>query len=296
MKPYDLLATLPAQIEDSLTEKVRIQDISARLGITEVHLQRIFKFAYGIPLASYIRSRKLAASLDPLLNGSLRIVDIAQEYGFEYEQTYIRAFKREFGLTPDEYRRSGKTVKIMPALALLASQRTEDGLFTLPEIVMVPEIKLIGKLHKVQIVDIMKAYRVARDFAENDMDKVPDAVNPNVFIGLTRITDASFDEGCSYYLPSVQVNDITQVPKGFTADCFSPTLCARFRYMGKHHYYDINAVRAKQMYKAIEGYINRFCSEYNTQKYRLFFEKIDKDAYDGTYCQMEWYMPVRKKS
>jgi len=40
-----------------------------------------------------------------MLKTNLNVLDIAMIYGFEYEQSYIRSFKRKFGVTPGELRR-----------------------------------------------------------------------------------------------------------------------------------------------------------------------------------------------
>jgi AraC family transcriptional regulator len=64
-------------------------------------------------LAGYIRSRKLAVSLDDLLKTNSTLFNIALDYGFEYEQSYRRAFKHEFGITPGEYRKAGQLTERM---------------------------------------------------------------------------------------------------------------------------------------------------------------------------------------
>jgi len=48
----------------------------------------------------------LATSLDDLLKTDSKLFVIAFIYGFGYEQTYIRAFKREYGITPGYLRKS----------------------------------------------------------------------------------------------------------------------------------------------------------------------------------------------
>jgi len=80
--------------------------LAKKYSLSYRHLQRIFKSAFKQTLADYIRSRRLAASLDDLLKTNLKLFDIALEYGFGYEQTYIRAFKREYGITPSHLRKS----------------------------------------------------------------------------------------------------------------------------------------------------------------------------------------------
>ncbi|MCL2180596.1 MAG: glycoside hydrolase family 11 protein, partial [Treponema sp.] len=76
------------------------------------HLRLLFKSAFGQTIGSYIRSRKMAVSIEDLLGTDLNVLDIAYDYGLGYEQSYIRAFKREYGLTPGEMRKS-KSDKII---------------------------------------------------------------------------------------------------------------------------------------------------------------------------------------
>ena len=54
--------------------------------------------------------------LGDLLKAKSNVLDIALDYGFEYEQSYIRAFKNEFHLTPGEMRKKGEIVKVTPTL------------------------------------------------------------------------------------------------------------------------------------------------------------------------------------
>jgi AraC family transcriptional regulator len=82
------------------------------------HLHRIFKALTDKKLMNYVMSRKLASSIRELLNSNLRIIDIANEYGIEYEQSYIRAFIREYEISPDEFRKKGLQLQITDKIDL----------------------------------------------------------------------------------------------------------------------------------------------------------------------------------
>lgn len=56
-------------------------------------------------MKEYIRKRRLSQSAIELLAGGKRIIEIAMEYGFESQETYSRAFTKQFGITPGRYRR-----------------------------------------------------------------------------------------------------------------------------------------------------------------------------------------------
>lgn len=294
MKTYELLTNVLDKIENRLNDELDIDELATSSFLSSVHLQRIFKFAFGLPIASYVRSRRLSASVESLLKTDLNVLDIANEYGFGYEQTYIRAFKREFGLTPGELRKTGQIIKVTPPLQLFDSNRLGDGIFFGPQIVMVPRFFVIGRRHPIPYRDSVELPpKVAKDFWNNERSLIKNAVNPNIYIGLTRVPEGEIDY--SYYLPSVQVKGMKDIPYGLEGDEFPASLCAVFHYIGPHNYYDINADIARGMYEAIVAFANDKSTKYNSFHNRLYFEKIDTTAYDGTYCQMEWFTPVSEK-
>ena len=145
LRQYDLLENVLIDIEKGVKEGINLNTLAEKYALSERHLRRLFKFAFKQTLAGYIRSRKLAASLDDLLKTDSTLFDIAFEYGFEYEQSYRRAFKHEFGIKPGEYRKAGHIVKIKPPLRLFDENKFTDGLFLGPEIVMAPQFHIVDK-------------------------------------------------------------------------------------------------------------------------------------------------------
>ena len=122
LRPYDLIENILLDIENGIREDVNASTLAEKYSISERHLRRLFKFAFNQSIAGYIRSRRLAATLDDLLETDFNILDIALEYGFDYEQTYINAFKREFRITPGNLRKSWRIVKIKPPLRLFMEE------------------------------------------------------------------------------------------------------------------------------------------------------------------------------
>lgn len=94
-------------IESRLEEDIALADVAKAAGLSQWHFQRMFRALTGETLKTYIRSRRLANSLDRLLSTRLRILDIALLAGFESQESFARAFKQSFGVTrsrvsPDE--------------------------------------------------------------------------------------------------------------------------------------------------------------------------------------------------
>ena len=55
-------------------------------------------------MREYIKLRRLAFASQKLKSNDYRILDIALEYGFNSHETFTKAFKVAYGITPSEYR------------------------------------------------------------------------------------------------------------------------------------------------------------------------------------------------
>jgi AraC family transcriptional regulator len=97
-------------------------------------------------------------------------------------------------------------------------------------------------------------------------------------------------------LTSIQVNDVDNIPQGFVTETFETSLCVKFRYVGKFHYYELNRNSARHLYSAIWNFFTSDQSGYILTDEMLRFEKVDTRHYDGTHCQMEWFAPILEKS
>jgi len=294
MKPYILLENILLDIEEGIRNNIDAFTLSKKYELSEVHLRRLFNFAFNRTISGYIRSRTLAKSLDALLNTDKNVLDIALEYGFGYEQSYSRSFRREFGISPNSFRKSGQIVKIQPPLHLFDENKVDDNAIFGPEFVIVTQFHMIGKAHQIPFeISIETAPNVAKIFWENERRQIKKGINPDVYIGFTH--KINHEKKYSEYLPSVQVLNLSDIPNGFSGATFNTSMCARFRYIGQHHYYDINRNIANNMYSAILKYMNDENAKYSLLRDKTYFERIDTRQYDENYCQMEWFTPVTEK-
>ncbi len=95
-------------IEANLDKNITLVDVSASANMSHWHFQRIFKALTNETLKSYVRSRRIANSMDSLFNKEYSILDVAIASGFESHESYTRAFQKLFGITPSEYRQNAK--------------------------------------------------------------------------------------------------------------------------------------------------------------------------------------------
>lgn len=92
-------------IEDHIKDEVQVEELAALCFYSPHHYHRVFQSVIGIPVADYIRKRKLAMAAGEILSTDKKILDIALEYGFNSNETFSRAFKRIFDITPNDYRK-----------------------------------------------------------------------------------------------------------------------------------------------------------------------------------------------
>ncbi|HOO28772.1 MAG TPA: helix-turn-helix transcriptional regulator, partial [Lachnospiraceae bacterium] len=131
-------------IENNLKNNLSLDELSMQLCISKYHLHRIFRSITGIPLMTYVRKRRLSDSLTALRDEKLKIIDIACEYQFEYVQSYERAFRQLFGITPLFFRKNHCELQIYPRFDTSLLQNTADGIVIPPFYVTKPKFYLAG--------------------------------------------------------------------------------------------------------------------------------------------------------
>ncbi|QUL55208.1 AraC family transcriptional regulator [Paenibacillus tritici] len=110
MNYYDKVQQTIDYIELHLTEDLSPAIIAEQIFFSLTHFYRIFRGLVGESVKEYIRKRRLSQSAIELLAGEKRIIEIAMEYGFESQETFSRAFTKQFGITPGRYRRDKNVI------------------------------------------------------------------------------------------------------------------------------------------------------------------------------------------
>jgi AraC family transcriptional regulator len=134
-------------IEARLDQELPLEDVAKAAGISQWHFQRMFKALTSETLKVYIRSRRLAGSLDRLLSSKLRILDIALIAGFESQEAFARAFKQAFGLTPQQYRKIGDKSLFLKKVSFDTDylRHINQNVSLSPEIYTQQRLLLVGK-------------------------------------------------------------------------------------------------------------------------------------------------------
>lgn len=103
-------------IDANLTDPSDLEELARIAHFSPFHFHRIFKGMTGETVGGYIRRRRLEVAADQLISKDLSITSLAFDAGFENSESFSRAFKAHFGLTPSQYRCTGKSLITSPAL------------------------------------------------------------------------------------------------------------------------------------------------------------------------------------
>lgn len=122
-------------IESHFREDLSLADIARIACVSPYHLARLFQATTGWSVVRYMRARRLTEAAHMLAAGASDILEVALTSGYGSHEAFTRAFRDQFGITPDELRQRGH----VSGLTLIGPLRAAD----MPAIAMeTPRIEL----------------------------------------------------------------------------------------------------------------------------------------------------------
>lgn len=104
-------------IEDNLTENIDLETVAQKACCSSYNFQRMFSFITDIPLAEYIRRRRMSVAALELQISDAKVIDVALKYGYESSISFSRAFSKVHGITAKEAKKPGVALKIYPKIS-----------------------------------------------------------------------------------------------------------------------------------------------------------------------------------
>ena len=109
-----LLMRIIEFIQEYYMKDNMLDELYKELGVSEKTVYRFLKCNVGVSTKELITACKIEAA-KPLLKFSDKSINfIADKCGFGSENTFYRVFKKEVGVTPNEYRQNGTTLEKNP--------------------------------------------------------------------------------------------------------------------------------------------------------------------------------------
>lgn len=104
--PADFLADTLAYIEAHLFDALSVAALADVAGLSPYHFSRMFTARFGDSVIAYVRGRRMQAAAQRLAEGKPSLAELAFDCGFESQEAFTRAFRRQFGLPPGRYRQA----------------------------------------------------------------------------------------------------------------------------------------------------------------------------------------------
>jgi AraC family transcriptional regulator len=99
-------------VENHFAEELTLDDVANAAGVSRYHMSRVFSVATGHSIMRYVRGRRLTEAARTLAGGAPDILDVALGAGYGSHEAFTRAFRDQFGLTPEALRARGNLENI----------------------------------------------------------------------------------------------------------------------------------------------------------------------------------------
>jgi len=112
-KQLDRIKRILTYINENYRDNLTLQQVADVEGLSVPYLSMFFEKKMGINFSSYYSNLRLEHAAEDLLESADSIESIAQRNGYAETHSFIRAFKKHFGILPSAYRKAQG--ELMPA-------------------------------------------------------------------------------------------------------------------------------------------------------------------------------------
>jgi two-component system response regulator YesN len=104
-KYTDVVENICDYIRNNLDRDLSLNSLGTKVGYNPNYLSRIFKEKIGLGLSEYIMRLRMCTARELVLSSNKKIQDIATAVGYDSLHSFIRAYRKTYGMSPNEYRR-----------------------------------------------------------------------------------------------------------------------------------------------------------------------------------------------
>jgi AraC family transcriptional regulator len=265
-------------IESHFADTITLAEIAEIAGVSRFHMVRMFGMTTGHSVMRYVRARRLTQAARTLANGAPDILTVALDAGYGSHEAFSRAFRDQFGSTPDKVRAAG-TVDDLHLLepinmdettkTTLQPPRMEDG-----------RILLISGLSERFAFDNLAAIPVLWQRFHPHIGQIPGQVAGVAYGACYNTDDTGFD-----YIAGIEVGDFASLPAEFTR-----LRVAEQRYAVFTHTDHISTIRGRFMTIFNDWFPASGLSPADAPVLERYGERFDSRAGTGGF---EIWVPIK---
>lgn len=237
MMNIEKISAATKYIEENIHHKLTLQNIAGSVYTSPYYFHRLFYSIARETLGDYIRKRRLTLAAEELAKTDNKIINISLNYCYNSHEAFTRAFSSYFGLSPYEYRKTGKinSLLLKPPLEDTSLHHILGGVTIEPIILKLDTIKVVGIKDKTSLTN-------------NKLSELWGRFLPRIGEVENRIMDRGCYGICLYnpdleikdinddmeyeMLTAVEVRDFEKIPDGMMAYSIPPREYAVFTHKG----------------------------------------------------------------
>lgn len=101
---HPMAAQVAEYIDQHIGESISVEELARQVHMSKYHFLRKFKEQTGVTVHSFVLNKRLIRASEELLRG-VNMTQVWQNAGFADYSSFLRNFKRAFGMPPGKYRK-----------------------------------------------------------------------------------------------------------------------------------------------------------------------------------------------
>src|SRR6185312_3090317 len=106
MPPLTRIIPALVHIQAHLDQDLSLDALAGHVGLSRYHFHQLFKQATGETPKSYVERLRLEWAAVQLRIRRVGVLEVALECGYQNHETFTRAFRARFGVSPRDYRKA----------------------------------------------------------------------------------------------------------------------------------------------------------------------------------------------
>ncbi|MFQ3543036.1 AraC family transcriptional regulator [Halobacillus rhizosphaerae] len=280
-------------IEENLHEKLTLENLAEIAHFSPFHFHRLFQAMVGVPVMDYVRKRRMTKAAERLFYTDDKIITIALDAGFQYQESFHRSFKKIYGVSPKQYRNAEQLRGPFRSKACLSTRHLSGGQKMEPKFLTKPAFHIIGYELKTKNMEGQNNNDIPQfwqQYIQNRLGfNIPHPLNNDEELGIC--TDFSPETGEFVYIIGMEVKEGTDAPDGLVYRSFPQLEYVVFTTPQSDNESFPSTIQSTWNYIFSEWFPESNYEHRGT----LDFELYDQRCYGHLNKQMDIYIPIKKR-